>query len=255
MLDQVTRPFPASAPCPGRTVDDQYWYRVVDTGTGMYLPKFNVCSTCARNLKILMPSLRETFKRSTSKQERVCDFATECPRFVQYIDHLDIAANRADVKGSAHPDISEFLTYARRKLLFRNCRRNRQIFSTWHYMPDLPELTVCEDCYDDVVYPLARANNPIACRFNSSLRLLPGKDRASRCREASCQLYSPRMRAKFHKAAGKNDLPYLEFVALRRTDAEQRYHDREEELLEDEEMGYDCDSEMQENMEEWRRWE
>lgn len=96
MLDQITRPFPASTPCPGRVLDDQYWYRVVDSSTGMYLPRFNICSTCARNLKTLMPWLRNTFKRSTSKQQRVCDLVPESPRFIQYIDLLDLAANRAD---------------------------------------------------------------------------------------------------------------------------------------------------------------
>ena len=259
LLYQVTQPFPASNPCPGRSVSSQYWYRVVDTNTGMCLPRFSACSTCARNIKTLMPSLRDTFKRSTTKQEQVCDMTTDSPRFIQYIDLLDAAENRAefseDDEESANPDISEFLAYARRKQLLRDCRRDRQSLSTWHYMPELPEMTVCEDCYDDVVWPLARANKPIACSFNSSLRLLPGKDRASRCREASCQLYSPRIRAKFRQAVMKNDMAYLEFVALRRFDAEQEYHARREELLEEEKMGYDCDSELTEITEEWRRWE
>lgn len=258
LLYQVTQPFPTSSPCPGRTTSNQYWYRVVDTNTGMCLPRFSACSTCARNIKTLMPSLRDTFKRSTTKQEQVCDMTTDSPRFIQYIDLLDAAENRAEFSEDddpTNPDISDFLAYARRKQVLRDCRRDRQTFSTWHYMPELPEMTVCEDCYDDVVWPLARANQPIACRFNSSLRLLPGKDRASRCREASCQLYSPRIRAKFRQAVMKNDMAYLEFVALKRLEAEQEYHSRTEELLEEEKMGYDCGLELKEATEEWRRWE
>lgn len=258
LLYQVTQPFSTISPCPGRTTSNQYWYRVVDTNTGMCLPRFSACSTCARNIKTLMPSLRETFKRSTTKQEQVCDMTTDSPRFIQYIDLLDAAENRAEFSEddeSTNPDISDFLAYARRKQLLRDCRRDRQTLSTWHYMPELPEMTVCEDCYDDVVWPMARANKPIACSFNSSLRLLPGKDRASRCREASCQLYSPRIRAKFRQAVMKNDMAYLEFVALRRFDAEQEYHSRREELLEEEKTGYDCGLELTEITEEWRRWE
>lgn len=302
MLDHITRPFPASTPCPGRVLDDQYWYRVVDSSTGMYLPRFSICSTCARNLKTLMPSLRNTFKRSTSKQQRVCDLVPESPRFIQYIDLLDLAANRADaalallLPSSPSPpsppfppfppfpdidididvDLSEFLAYARRKLLLRPCRRDRPILSTWHYMPQLPELTVCEDCYDDVILPLAHPTstctsnqkhyqkqkpkpNPIAAAFHPTPRLLPGPDRTARCLdEASCQLYSAHMRAKFRKAVvvARDDLAYLGFVARRRVDAEREFRARVSELLLREEvLGVDVEEELGSVVGEWRRWE
>lgn len=252
LLHQVTRPPLSIKPCPGRIITEQHWYRIVDPETNMYLPQFNVCSACVRNLRVLMPQHRDTFKRSSTKQERACDFLTDSPRFVRYIDCLDIAANRADQEHMLRPDVTEFLSYARRKVVLRDCRRDRRILSTWHYMPQLPELTVCEDCYDDVVWPLVRAKHPIARKFSTSMRLLPG-DGPSRCREASCQLYSPRMRAKFAEAVQSNDLMYLKQVALRRRDAEQRYRDREEELLEDASRGYDVEGEMRRNVEEWKR--
>ena len=255
MLYAITRPPSGSGQCPGRITSDQYWHRVVDTETDMYLPNFNACSACARNIKVLMPSLRETFRRRAIMQERICDFVTDSPRFIQYIDLLDIAANRARSRGSQRPNITEFLSYARRKVLLRDCRRNRQVFATWHYMPQLPEFTVCEDCYDDAVWPLAQANKPIARKFSSTMRLLPGNDGPSRCRKASCQLYSPRMRAKFRDAVMKNDFAYLEHIALRRFDAEQIYHERREVLLDNESLGYDCDVGLRRNMEEWKRWE
>ncbi|PYH37992.1 uncharacterized protein BO87DRAFT_373652 [Aspergillus neoniger CBS 115656] len=252
LLHQITRPPLSIKPCPGRIITEQHWYRIVDPETNMYLPQFNVCSACVRNLRVLMPQHRDTFKRSSTKQERACDFLTDSPRFVRYIDCLDIAANRADQEHMLRPDVTEFLSYARRKVVLRDCRRDRRILSTWHYMPQLPELTVCEDCYDDVVWPLVRAKHPIARKFSTSMRLLPG-DGPSRCREASCQLYSPRMRAKFAEAVQSNDLMYLKQVALRRRDAEQRYRDREEELLEDASRGYDVEGEMRRNVEEWKR--
>ncbi|EHA19088.1 hypothetical protein ASPNIDRAFT_42898 [Aspergillus niger ATCC 1015] len=252
LLHQITRPPLSIKPCPGRIITEQHWYRIVDPETNMYLPQFNVCSACVRNLRVLMPQHRDTFKRSSTKQERACDFLTDSPRFVRYIDYLDIAANRADQENMLRPDVTEFLSYARRKVVLRDCRRDRRILSTWHYMPQLPELTVCEDCYDDVVWPLVRAKQPIARKFSTSMRLLPG-DGPSRCREASCQLYSPRMRAKFAEAVQSNDLMYLKQVALRRRDAEQRYRDREEELLEDASRGYDVEGEMRRNVEEWKR--
>ncbi|PWY65267.1 hypothetical protein BO94DRAFT_570428 [Aspergillus sclerotioniger CBS 115572] len=224
LLHQITRPALSSRPCPGRIITDQHWYRIVDPETNLYLPQFNVCSACHR----------ETFKRSSTKQERACDFVTDSPRFVRYIDCLDMAANRADQEHALRPVVTEFLSYARRKVVLRDCRRDRPILSTWHYMPQLPELTVCEDCYDDRKHPIAR-------KFSTTMRLLPG-DGPSRCREASCQLYSPRMRAKLLEAVQQNDLTYLKQVALRRRDAEQR-------------RGYDVAAELRRNVEEWKRSE
>ncbi|KJJ29618.1 hypothetical protein AFLA70_66g003370 [Aspergillus flavus AF70] len=254
LLCQITQPPLGTKPCTGRVVSEQHWYRVVDPATGAFLPKFNVCSACVRNLRLLMPPHQDTFKLCTTLQERVCDFVTDSPRFVRYIDLLDIAANRAEQEHSPQPDLSEFMAYARRKVVLRDCRRSRVALNTWHYMPQLPELTVCEDCYDDVVWPMVKANYPIARKFSAMMRLPPG-DGLARCREASCQLYSPRMRLKFREAVEENDLAYLNMIALQRYEAEQRYRKHRGQLLEDEERGYDCDAELRRNLEEWKRWE
>ncbi|KAL4747357.1 hypothetical protein BDW72DRAFT_206513 [Aspergillus terricola var. indicus] len=158
LLLEITRPSNAQGTksCTGRIINEQNWYRVIDPETGLYLPQFNVCSACVRNIRLLMPAHRDTFQRSTAPQERVCDFVTDSPRFIRYIDALDLASNRAE-QDDAPPDLKEFLSYARRKVVLRDCRRSRLIFNTWHYMPQLPEFTVCEDCYDDIVWPLAKA--------------------------------------------------------------------------------------------------
>lgn len=254
MLYQMTRPPPGTRPCPGRIVTDQTWYRIVDPETNQYLPRFHICGACARNVRILMPTHRDTFHPTSEPQERVCDFVTTSPRFVQYIDLLDSAATRAEVDPSRRPDTREFMTYARRKIVLRDCRRDRPTLSTWHYIPALPELSVCEDCYDEVVWPLAKAHHPIARSFSTSMRVLPG-DAPNRCREASCQLYSGRMRARFRELVVKGDFAALKSVALRRFEAERRFRDRREELLVAEEKGYDCDEEMRKAVEEWKRWE
>ncbi|KAJ5897811.1 hypothetical protein N7504_008099 [Penicillium tannophilum] len=252
MLYQMTRPPPGSQPCPGRVVADQTWYRVVDPETGKYLPRFHVCGSCARNVRILMPSQRDTFEHCPDVQERMCDFVTTSPRFVQYVDLLDIAAARTEP--SRQPDSREFISYARRKVVLRDCRRDRPTMGTWHYIPSLPEFSVCEDCYDEVVWPLAKTHHPIAKSFSTSMHFLPG-DSPNRCREASCQLYSPRMRTKFREAVAKNEFSGLKAVALRRFEAERRFRDRREELLDAENRGYDCEAELRKAIEEWRKWE
>ncbi|KAI2732392.1 hypothetical protein CBS147332_1531 [Penicillium roqueforti] len=256
LLYQMTRPPPGMRVCPGRIVAEQSWHRIYDPETGTDLAGFHVCNSCARNIRILMPSHRETFLPSRDPSERLCDFVTSSPRFVKFIDLLDASASRAEADSSRtrRPDMREFLNYARRKVVLRDCRRDRPALSTWHFIPSLPEMCVCEDCYDEVVWPLARSNHPIACMVTTKMRILPG-DGPGRTREASCQLYSPRMRAKFREAVVTDDFGLLRSVAQRRVEAERRFLDRREELLVAQAKGYDCDEEMRKAVDEWRRWE
>ena len=252
LLYQMTRPPPGVRPCPGRVIVEQSWHRVLHPETGSPLPNFHACTSCARNIRILMPSHRDTFHQTPEIEPAICDFFTTSPRFVAYIDLLDNAAQRTEP--SRRPDLREFIAYARRKSVLKHCRRDRSTMSTWHYMSSLTELTACEDCYDEVIWPLAKAHHSIAMSFSTSMRLLPG-DGHNRSREASCQLYSPRMRARFREAVAKDDFSGLKDIALRRFEAERRYKDRREELDAAEKRGYDCDGEVRKAIEEWKRWE
>ena len=192
-----------------------------------------------------------------SLQEKFCDLAVDSPRFVQYVDILDAAATQCENERYKYPDNGKFIDYFERKCNLRDCRRQRAILGTWHYIPELPEFTVCEDCYDDVVRPLAlAAQKTLARRFANPPRLLPGSG-PSRCREASCQLYSPRMRAKFRDAVLDNDFRMLESCALKRFDAELRFRDREDQLLRvpEVERGWWWEDEWRRNLETWRFYE
>lgn len=254
ILYHMTRLPPGWSPCPGRNASTQTWYRVIDPRTGENVPKFTACSSCVRSLRLLMPVLRNTFRCQSTASQSICDLAVDSPRFVQYLDLLDGAANECEYRGLASPDHSKFVHYIRRKCDLRDCRRDRLIMSTWHYITDLPEFTICEDCYDDVVQPLAAAHQPIARMVSRSARLLPGPG-PTRCREASCQLYSPRMRARFRGAVLDDDYRLLESSALKRFDAERRFRDRKQKLLYDESKGYDIDVELRQIAENWRKVE
>lgn len=75
-----------------------------------------------------------------------------------------------------------------------------------HVIEGLPEFTVCEDCYDAVVWPLIEENDnkrksDVAASF---IR------RRQKVDFASCQLYSDRMRDVFRRACRRNDINYLE---------------------------------------------
>lgn len=254
LLYEVTRP--TGLTCPGRRLSTQVWYRMVDSQTGLNVPKFAACSACVRNLEILMPPLQSTFRRQPILQEKFCDLAVDSPRFVQYVDILDAAATQCEYERYKYPDNCRFIDYFERKCNLRDCRRQRSILGTWHYIPELPEFTVCEDCYDDVVRPLAVAQKPIARRLANPPRLLQGSG-PNRCREASCQLYSPRMRAKFKDAVLNNDFRMLESQALKRFDAELRFHDREDQLLRvpEAERGWHWEDEWRHNLEMWKLYE
>lgn len=254
LLYEITRPTGLS--CPGRRLSMQGWHRVIDSETNSIVPKFAACSACVRNLQLLMPPLQQTFRPQTGLQEKICDLAVDSPRFVQYVDLLDAAANECEYERHKYLDNTKFIDYFERKCLLRDCRRQRPILGTWHYIPGLPEFTVCEDCYDDVVRPMAAAQKPIARRLATPPRLLPGSG-PKRCREASCQLYSPRMRVKFRDAVLDNDYRMLESAALRRFDAEQRFNRKADELLliPEKDRGYQWEEEWRQNLEEWKAYE
>lgn len=254
MLDEITRP--SRIECPGRKFSAENWYRIIDHQTGMNVPRFAACAACVRNLQLLMPPLRQSFSRQPTVQEKICDFAIDSPRFVQYLDLLDSAANHCEYKRLWSPDIDKFIDYVERKCSLRDCRRDRLVLGTWHYIPNLPEFTVCEDCYDDAVRPLVTVNKPIAKMMANAPRLLQGSG-PNRCREASCQLYSPRMRALFRDAVLDDDFWTLESVALRRFNAEQRFREKEERLLlvEETDRGFGWEEEWHRNREEWKKHE
>ena len=70
-------------------------------------------------------------------------------------------------------------------------------------MAGLPEFTVCEECYDTVVWPLIEDENntgDVTRNFIRNRQTVP---------VASCQLYSERMRKVFRDAYRRNDMEYL----------------------------------------------
>ena len=72
-----------------------------------------------------------------------------------------------------------------------------------HVLDGLPEFTVCEECYDAVVWPLIEDNNNTSDIARSFLRSRQYRSLAA------CQLYSNRMRDIFRKACRRNDMDLL----------------------------------------------
>ncbi|EGE04704.1 hypothetical protein TEQG_03878 [Trichophyton equinum CBS 127.97] len=251
-LPTLTRSSSIYKGCPGRTPSTQTWYRVIDPDTGRLMPNFNACASCFRNVRILMPSLRDSFQPSSTSQERTCDLHCGSTRFIQYLDLLDVAATRHRHDPGHKPDLRDFIRYAKRKNRIYDCPRDHLIVGPWHGIDELPEFTVCEDCYDDVVWPFG--NSPVASLVSPTVQMTP--DRAGPAsRQASCQLYSPRMRMMFREAVRRSDFGYLRAAVLARYQAENAFRENKRLLMEDVSLGYDRDAELRKNAAEWRRWE
>lgn len=91
-------------------------------------------------------------------------------------------------------------------------------------MDSLPEFTVCEECYDDVVWPLVEDNrSDVPGHFLRGKQTLPA---------ASCQLYSTRMRDVFQLACRDNDIGYLEKKLREKLASEADLREKKTALLE-----------------------
>ena len=252
MIYQIVRNAETTKPCPGKGSDVRAWYRLPDPQTGNNVPNFDACSECVRSVEIIFPQLRGIFKRSGALvQERTCDLNTQSRRHDHYLRLLDAAAVQYDVERLREPDIQAFADYARKTARVRECTRDDMVMGQlWHFIPSLPEFTICEECFDQVVWPVA--DQPIASSVTRTLQLAPGANHNS---GISCQLYSERMRKKFLEAVKYADFEYLKQVASRRHGVERLLQEKHKILMNDMATGKDRTAELQANIEEWRKWE
>ena len=254
LLYQVTRPSRGNDRCSGWSTTAQTWYSVADPETRQCLPEFNACEPCFRKLRNLMPSIRSGFRSRIIAQQQNCDLWTNSPRFMQYLSFLDTAATRSLFEPDGHVDLHDFIRYARRKSTIDDCPRDHLRIGAWHYIPELPEFTICEDCYDDIVWPMS--HSPIANRVSRTVRYLPGSRLNPKgAQQASCQLYSDRMRAIFREAVRQGDFSYLKAAALKRYKAERCFRERKKTRLGEVARGYDRDAQLRRNADEWKHQE
>jgi len=201
--------------CPGSREVAGTWYGIKDQ-YGDHVTKFAICPCDLKQIEALLPSLRGAFTRiysSDSRKGYTCALRTQSRRFPAYLDllvELDEEASRR-----ARPtDLRPFIALAKDNAYKQECTRDNLILDqTWHFIPRLPEFTVCEECFDEVVWPDAKKNDKIAADFNKSLQFVPGEVAAG---GSSCQLYSPRMRRVWKRAIEDGDFGYLAKKAIER---------------------------------------
>ena len=241
------------APCPGGTEAVREWYRVVDTETGKQVSSFDACSYCVYNLEIVFPILRGVFQKSRTRhpmQERPCDLRSDSTRFPAYIDHFDTIANQAK-QFRRPPNPFRFIALARKMASIRECSRDNLVLNQrWHTMSQIPELTVCEECYDGVVLPAVKQGSTLAAQFCPNPRRVAAPEVS-----ISCQLYSPRTRSVFADACRRNDLARLRDAAMQRQRVERELQARSGALQRAEMDEEERAEQVRGLVEEWRRWE
>ena len=252
ILKDLMNVLDTEAECPGGQVTvRKKWYRVCDRDADKRVSGFSVCSSCVRSIRVLFPNLGGTFESRTSSrslQPRMCDLTANVPRFAKYIDLLDNISAEGRLRREA-PKIRSFIRYAKAFAGVRPCGRDDQYRNTkWYYTPYLPEFTICEECFIEVVLPAQRAGYAVA-------DLIPGKSSlpADPNTKISCQLYSARMRAIFDECCKNQNVASLKLHATSRVMRERELQDHVDAIrdLPNERR----EMELKQLSEEWERWQ
>ncbi|PBP24844.1 hypothetical protein BUE80_DR004206 [Diplocarpon rosae] len=243
-LANISNKYP---PCLGSHEAVRQWHSVIDHKTGLPVRGFDVCYSCVKSVEILLPTIQGVFVRTDRDgppTSRICDLRFDSKRFVQYFDALETAADRAAYYSSP-PDTRELASLARRLALFPECQRDQDLLDRrWYVIAQLPEFTVCEECFDDVVWPELEEGKAIPKMFGKAQRL--GR--------ASCQLYSSRMRGVFRLAVDSGDYLLLAGKARERKQLEREWKGNLE-IVRRGEGGGGVEREVERLAAEWRRWE
>lgn len=215
-------------PCPGSVETVQSWYGLRDPD-GLFVRDFHLCYGDVRKIERLLPTLSGIFVRlphRASYEKRTCAIRTDSTRFSVYLDAL-VSTHENAVASRKGADQMPLIDLVERKTRLRECTRdNILINGLWHFIPDLPALTVCEDCFESVVEPEIKKGSSVAKRFNRTVQPVYGEGIGS-----SCQLYSRRMRKVFLRAVEEADGKYLARKAKERREAELWLQDRYKDVL------------------------
>jgi hypothetical protein len=209
-------------------------------------------------VECLFPELwkEKLFQRPEGKlsQERFCSLNAGSKHFYSTYNQLEILASYSKKKDLRSKDISEFAEFVRQKTRFRECAKNAMLATTlWHFIPRVPEFTVCEECYNAVVWPLR--DKPIAKDVIPTLQKVPIQRPDHYIAGISCQLYSDRMRALFKGACARNDWDGFRQNAIMRYNIEHKLQEKQRLLTQEMKAGVDRREELEKNLALWKTYE
>ncbi|KAF9698226.1 hypothetical protein EKO04_003398 [Ascochyta lentis] len=208
-------------PCPGDrelSTDRVSWYSIPDQRDGLHVANFAVCSADVKMLEILFPTVRGYFTRlpsasTYSPEKHTCSLRVSSRRFPKYLDLL-VELDAEAQSTSSRPNMTRFVKMARENAFKGECARSKAfVRKAWHFIPQLPEFTVCEECYDEAIWPLLNKPSALPRLVNKSIQLVPNEDLEL---GSSCALYSARMRRVWDVCVKEDDFKYLERKVLER---------------------------------------
>ncbi|KAH8708579.1 hypothetical protein GQ44DRAFT_627642 [Phaeosphaeriaceae sp. PMI808] len=218
-------------PCPKDrelSSDHVSWYGIPDQRDGIHVGDFAICSSDKRMIEALLPTLRGYFTRlpnthqSSVPDKYMCSLRTSSRRFPKYLDLLVELDGEAQDLGQ-RPNIHRFIQMARENSFKGECGQGKPYFrKPWYFIPALPEFTVCEECFNTLIWPSLQSRSTpstVPRRFNKTLQLVPNEDAEV---GSSCCLYSPRMKRIFESAVKEADFTYLKRKALERKRVERK---------------------------------
>ena len=209
--------------CSGSAPQARIWFGIRNCDYE-FVPGFQVCHCDVRKIDFLMPEVKDLLVRmpaSMCDDRRLCSTRRNSNRLHEYLECLLKTHNRARDAGK-DADPGRLISLAKRLSRLRECPGDGIcVGALWHYMEDLPELTVCEECFDLIVEPEAQKERELALMFNRAVARAYREGKGS-----SCQLYSTRMRQIFRTAVDENDYDYLARKAKERRGVEERLQDQ-----------------------------
>lgn len=259
--------------CPGDyelSTDQMVWYGIPDERDGGHVANFVVCGCDLKSLEALIPSFRGYFTPVQSKNPNAvpstftCSFRACSRRFPRYLDLLLELDGEAQHFG-LQPSTSRFIKMVRENASRNECSRDKPLRDKlWHFIPHLPEFTVCQECFDELILPAitsASSHIPdtIPKLFNRTMCLVPDEDPEL---GSTCCLYSPRMRKIWERSVENEDFEYLKRKAIERKQVEKKLARENSDILtliaelKSETVQWEKENaRLNKNNEEWKTWE
>ncbi|KAL2196295.1 hypothetical protein P885DRAFT_78635 [Corynascus similis CBS 632.67] len=206
-----------SQACAGSQLASRVWYSMMAPSSRRPIATFNVCLGCAKMVEVLLPNLAGVFVPLDSHEvtRGICElhFAPERKRFFDYFEEMKTTSDKALTRRTA-PDLVELVDRIREISIHDECLRNTPIPNRrWHVLQRVPEFTVCEECFNAVVWPMIEDEDNSSEMPRNFYKYKQPKP------VASCQLYSDRMRRVFLEACKYDDFEFLASCVLHRLQA------------------------------------
>ncbi|KAF2760566.1 hypothetical protein EJ05DRAFT_289283 [Pseudovirgaria hyperparasitica] len=225
--------------CPKNEKIPGVWYGLKHEGK--FVPDLFICPYDIHQLEALFSTLKGMFTIIPQPRERSPHRCTlgrpSSPEFTSYLDVLHAIDEKAvaETKHQGYcmpnmkPLVALFPSTPERQLTTSvsqpppPCTRGFFITNAkWHYIPRLPEFTVCSECYTKHIKPYI-AEGYLADRFLAKPTYLP---RSLDANGVSCQMYPKSMQKLWADSDEYNDYDTLAAKARERKREEDRYRAR-----------------------------